>query len=120
MLMDLTKGYGADIVLECSGAEAATCLGLQVIRKGGKFTQIGLHSKSFEMDFRQILLKDLVVKGSFASSLGSWERSSVLLSQGKIQIGPIVSDILPLSDWENGFNKVNNHEGLKILLEPEH
>ena len=118
-LQELTHGYGADVVLECSASPAATRLGIEAIRKEGKFTQIGLHDHPFEFDFLQILMKDLRVSGSFASSLEAWDRAMVLLAQGKVQTEPLVSDILPLSDWEKGFEKINNREGLKILLQPE-
>jgi L-iditol 2-dehydrogenase len=119
ILKDLTNGYGADVVLECAGAPAATRLGVQVIRKEGKFTQIGLHDKPFEFDVLQILYKEIKFTGSFASSLDAWDRAMVLFKGGKIQAEPIVSDILPLTQWEKGFEKINNREGLKILLEPE-
>ena len=33
-----TNGYGADIVLECSGAEPAASLGIELVRKRGKYT----------------------------------------------------------------------------------
>jgi L-iditol 2-dehydrogenase len=119
ILKDLTNGYGADVVLECSGSPAATRMGIQVVRKEGKFTQIGLHEHPFELDVLQILLKDLTFKASFASSLEAWDRAMILLGQGKVQTEPVVSDILPLSDWEKGFDKINRREGLKILLQPE-
>jgi L-iditol 2-dehydrogenase len=119
MLKSLTKGYGADVVFECAGAGAATRLGIQVIRKAGKFMQIGLHDKPFELDFLQILTKELTVKGSFASSLPAWDLALTLLGQGKVQTEPVVSDILALSEWEKGFAKILNREGLKILLQPE-
>lgn len=119
ILKDLTNGYGPDVVLECAGAPAATRMGIDIIRKEGKLTQIGLHDHPFELDFLQILLKELRVVGSFASSLESWDRTMTLLGQGKLLIEPLISDVLPLSDWEKGFEKINNREGLKILLEPE-
>jgi L-iditol 2-dehydrogenase len=119
ILRDLTDGYGADVVLECSGTPAATRLGIEVVRKEGKFTQIGLHEHPFELDFVQILLKDLRITASFASSLEAWVRAMTILSQGRVQTEPLVSDILPLSQWEKAFDKINKREGLKILLQPE-
>jgi len=119
VLKDLTHGYGADVVLECAGAPAATRMGIDVIRKEGKFTQIGLHDHPFEFDFLKILTKQLVVRGSFASALDAWDRTMTLLGQGKVQTEPLVSAILPLSEWDKGFDMINRREGLKILLEPE-
>ena len=119
VLKDLTHGYGADVVLECAGVPSATRLGIDAIRKEGKFTQVGLHDRPFELDFLKILLKELKVTGSFGASLEAWDRTMTLFAQGRVRTEPVVSDVLSLSDWEKGFDKINKREGLKILLEPE-
>ncbi len=119
ILKDLTQGYGADVVLECAGVPAATRLGIEAIRKEGKFTQVGLHDRPFELDFLKVLTKELKVTGSFGASLEAWDRTMILFAQGKVQTEPVVSDILPLAEWEAGFNKINTRQGLKILLQPE-
>ena len=67
ILKDMTNGYGADVVLECAGAPAATRLGVQVIRKEGKLTQIGLHDKPFEFDVVQIHEADEQIGREFLS-----------------------------------------------------
>jgi len=54
MVKDLTKGYGADVVLECSGSPSGAKLALKLVRKKGKFTQMGLFGKPIEIDFEQI------------------------------------------------------------------
>jgi L-iditol 2-dehydrogenase len=119
ILKELTQGYGADVVLECAGVPAATRLGIEAIRKEGKFTQVGLHDRPFELDFLKVLTKELKVTGSFGASLEAWDRTMILFAQGKVQTEPVVSDILPLAEWEAGFNKINTRQGLKILLQPE-
>ncbi|MCP4708412.1 MAG: alcohol dehydrogenase catalytic domain-containing protein, partial [Planctomycetes bacterium] len=45
IINDLSKGNGADIVLECSGAEKAAQMGLDLLRRQGKYTQIGIFGK---------------------------------------------------------------------------
>jgi L-iditol 2-dehydrogenase len=40
LVRELNGGNGADVVLECSGAGSAVDMGLEVIRKQGKYTQV--------------------------------------------------------------------------------
>ena len=107
------------MVLECAGVPAATRMGLHLIRKGGQFTQMGLHGKPFELDFSQIVYKDIQITGSFASSSSSWDRALLLLRDGLVQVRPLIGQTLPLSEWEQGFRMVRNRESLKVLLCPE-
>ena len=115
---ELTNGEGVDVLLECSGVPAALRMGLQCVRKQGQITQIGLFGKPFELDFERIVYKDLRVAGSFGSSVSSWSRALTLLRQGIVQVAPLISNILPLSEWEQGFRIAHQKEGLKVLLYP--
>ena len=114
----LTDGEGADVVLECSGAPAAICSGLSLLRKRGQFVQMGLHGKPFALDYDQITYKDARVLGSIGYSMSSWDRGLRLADTGRIQLTPLVSTVLPLSGWEKGFGMVRAREGIKVVLQP--
>ena len=115
---DLTQGYGADVVLECSGAPGAANFGLEVVRKQGKYTQIGLFGRPIEIDFEKIAYKEIRVTGSFSQRWTAWELALKLLSQGKVKTRSLVSDVLPLTQWREGFKKHEEKSGVKILLTP--
>lgn len=38
----LTEGYGADVVLECTGAVPAVTMGLDILAKRGRYVQVGI------------------------------------------------------------------------------
>jgi len=119
-LSSVLKSTGEpDVVLECSGAPAAAELGLSMVRKGGKYTQIGLFGHPIEIDFEKIAYKELIVKGTFSQKWTAWHTALDLLSQGKVQTAPLISDVLPLEQWELGFEKHRNKQGLKIVFRPE-
>ncbi len=115
---DLTGGQGVDVLLECAGVPAAIRMGLSLVRKRAQITQMGLFGRPFELDYEQIVYKDIRLVGSFASSISSWDRALTLLRQGVIQVAPLISTVLPLSEWEQGFRMVRRKEGLKVLLHP--
>ena len=113
-----TDGAGADVFIECSGSPSGVRMGFQLVRRGGRYTQIGLTGRAFELDFDTVAYKELTVKGSLGQRWISWRRGLKLLEKGLIKIEPLVSDVLPLSEWMMGFKKMERREGLKIILEP--
>ena len=114
----LTGGEGVDVVLECAGVPAATRSALRHVRKRGQIIQIGLHGKPFELDFEQIVYKDVTVRGAFASTVMSWDRALQLMGAGVVRVKPLVGATLPLDQWERGFEMVRNRESIKVLLKP--
>ena len=114
-----TSGRGADVVFECSGNEEAVNIGLQAIRKRGQFTQIGLFGKAITVNFETICYKELKVAGSLGQRKESWEKALQLVSEQKVRLKPLISHILPLKRWEEGFRIYEEGKGLKILLVPE-
>ncbi len=110
---------GIDVVLECSGAPDAARMGLQLIKKRGRFVLVGIYGQSFELDFDQILYKELVVKGMFSHKYEAWKKAIALAAQGLIRVKPLITDILPLSQWEKGFRRFAERKALKVIFEPQ-
>jgi L-iditol 2-dehydrogenase len=115
---DLTKGTGADVVLECAGSPSAVDACLRLIRKQGQYVQIGLHGKPFVVDFDLLAFKDVRLIGSFSSSMRSWDRALRLVQDGIVRLRPIISTALPLGEWERGFSMAGAREALKVVIHP--
>ena len=114
-----TDGEGADVFLECSGAAAAASTGLTLVRRGGRFCQVGLFGRAIEIDFEQIAYKELTVTGSVGSRRSSWLTALDMLETGKVKLKPLAGDPLPLTAWEEAFRMFEAKEGIKVLLRPE-
>jgi len=119
LVRKMSNGLGADIVFECSGAAAAASAGLDAVRKGGKYMQVGLFGHPIELDFDQVALKELKVYGVFSSNWRGWNRGLRLAAQGRVQLAPLISHVLPLARWEEAFDLAEQRRGLKVLLVPE-
>jgi len=118
VVSELTGGAGSDVFIECSGSPNAIRMGFQLIRRSGHYTQIGLTGHAFEIDFDTVAYKELIIRGSLGQQWRSWKRGLNLLTQGRIETEPLISNILPLSQWREGFRKMEKKEGLKIILTP--
>jgi L-iditol 2-dehydrogenase len=116
---ELTEGDGADIVLECSGAGPAAAMGLELVRRQGKYTQIGLFGKPVTLDFERIAYKEIKVTGSLGQRWTAWKRAIRLMAQGKVNLKGVSSDKFPLAQWQEAFDRFEAKKGLKILLDPQ-
>lgn len=118
MVDELSGAHGADVFLECAGSAAAARLGLEITRRGGQYTQVGLFPGPFELKFDLIAYKELRVTGSLGQRWTSWQRALALLGQGQVDTGALVSHTLPLTEWREAFRLVETKQGLKVILDP--
>lgn len=118
-IKNLTKGYGADVILECSGSQASVNTCLEIVKKGGKYTQVGLFGKPITLDFEKVATKELKVTGVQSQKWTAWEKALKLLEAGKIQLEPLVSGEYSMSAWEEAFKAFESKQGLKTVMYPE-
>mgnify|MGYP000844600038 FL=1 len=110
--------YGADTVLECSGANPAINMALELVRKGGHYIQVGLTGRPTTLDMNLVTLKELRISGTFAQKPVWWARSLELLEQKKISLDPLISGVMPLDRWQEAFELYADGVGFKFLLSP--
>jgi L-iditol 2-dehydrogenase len=55
----------------------------------------------------------------FSHKYLAWERAISLFAQGLIQAKPLITHVLPLSKWEEGFRLFAEREALKVIFEPQ-
>jgi L-iditol 2-dehydrogenase len=118
-VLDLTNGEGAEVFLECSGAAPSVLMGLSLLRRGGKYTQIGLIGRAFPLEFDTIAYKELKVTGSLGQRWISWKRALALMADGHVNTKALISDVFPISQWEKAFARHEDKSGIKIVLTPE-
>ena len=117
-IADLSGGLGADVVFECAGAgpSAQTCL--ELVRRRGRYAQVGLFGRPIEWDLEQVSFKELQVSGSFATVPSAWRRALALLATGQVQTRPLITATLPTSEWRQAFENFERRDGLKVILTP--
>lgn len=114
----LSDNYGADVVLECSGNPFAIDAALDAVKKRGWFTQIGLPGKKIEFNIERVCYKELHFSGSLGSRNASWRAALDLLSRGKVQLEPLATIKLPITEWEKAFEMFEKKQGYKLFLLP--
>ncbi|MFQ3566709.1 MAG: zinc-binding dehydrogenase [Aggregatilineales bacterium] len=112
------EGMGADVVYECSGAGPAAMQLLELVRRRGRYVQIGLFGKPVAWDLDQLCYRELVVTGSNASVPSAWIRALQLLEAGLVQTKPLITDVYPVTDWQQAFDGFESRRGIKSLFVP--
>ncbi len=118
-LDELTGGRGADVFLECSGARAAAQLGLNVVKRGGRYVQVGLFGRPVEVDLELLAYKEIQATGAIGSHRDSWLKALYLLGSGRVRTEPLVSHRFALQDWQKAFRVFEAREGVKLVFIPE-
>jgi L-iditol 2-dehydrogenase len=118
IVKDQTDGRGVDVAVECAGAAASLATCFQTVRKEGTVVQVGIYSKPFQVDFDQIVMNELQVYGVYGFVWSCWGKSLVLLRDKKVDVRPVITHKLPLSQWKEGFENIRNGSGIKVLLQP--
>jgi len=119
LINDLTHGEGADVVIELSGAIPAIKQSFHLARRLGRVGIIGQPPKDeIEIPYRDAMFRALTVSFSYSSKYTSWERALSLFERGAVKPSQFITHVLPLEEWERGFDLSRSGEAVKVVLEP--
>jgi len=114
-IMEISHGYGADILIECSGSVSGIQQSIELVRRQGKIVAFGLTGKE---TWDKAVFKDCRLEWHFSSQGATWDKVLALFACGKVKARPLITEIMPLSQWKQGFEKLERREAVKILLIP--
>lgn len=119
VIKNLTNGYGADKVFECSGSLAALDTAMELIRKKGEVIQVGIFKDKYnKIDLEKIVQKEIHYIGCRSQKPSSWESALYLMKTKRVDTRAIISDVYSLNEWQKAFEKALKGEGIKIVLKP--
>ena len=117
---DMTGGAGADVGMEFSGSEAGFNAVFASLAKGGDFRLVGAPPSAIPVDFTYWLLKCPIMHNIHGRRIWqTWQRATELLAAGAVDLAPVRSHVLPLSEAPRGFELIREGEALKPLLVPD-
>jgi L-iditol 2-dehydrogenase len=108
----------ADVVIECSGSEAGMSAGIGAARRGARYVQMGLAGREVTLPFDLVCFHELTITSGFASTPTSWTKALELVEQRRVQLEPLLTEVVPLGEWERAFASTRAGEGIKYVLDP--
>jgi 2-desacetyl-2-hydroxyethyl bacteriochlorophyllide A dehydrogenase len=115
---DLTEGYGVDYVFDCVGVSASLATSLKITRPGGTVSFLRGNQKPIEVDFDDLLEREIDVKTSLYSTEREFEEALDYLESGDVTAGKYISQIISLEEAAaSGFaGKEKGGSNLKTLV----
>jgi len=119
-VMGLTDGLGVDAWVECSGSARAIASGIPLVKKTGQIVLIGLVGpETIPVSWNTLLYKELDIAACFSSPPSSWQRALAVEGEEADKLAQLVTKIIPVEDWEEGFRMMRSGEAVKILVDME-
>ena len=118
----LTNGRGADLVIEFAGTADAARQAIELSRRGGRVVLCGATSpgRQLEIDLSTIVRGHLDIFGSVANPRGISKRANELMKCGLVDIRPLITHHMPLSEFPRAWELFQNRKegSIRIMLHP--
>lgn len=118
----VTGGVGADVVVENAGVASAINEAIDVARPGGRVIISGGGIRggiTASFDTRPMIVKELTLLGEISQTWTSWRTAISLVENGSVNLDPLVTKVLPLERWEDGYNlAATSAEVMRVALSP--
>ncbi len=116
-IKQLTRGVGADSVLECVGTQESMMQAIKATRPGGYVGYVGVpHGVS--LDGQQLFFSHVHLHGGPAPVRRYLPQLIELVLAGKINPGKVFDLVLPLGEVAEGYRAMDERRAIKTLLRP--
>ncbi len=92
--------------------------GLAATRRGGRYVQTGLAGKPVTLPFDLVCFRELTVTSGFASTPSSWLKALEPVGDRRVDLEPLLTEVVPLEEWERAFAATRAADGIKFVLAP--
>ena len=115
-IKDLTKGIGADCVLECVGTQESMMQAIRSTRPGGFVSYVGV-PHGVEFDGEQLFFSHVHLHGGPAPVRRYLPALIDLIVKDKIRPGKVFDLTLPLAQVAEGYRAMDERRAIKALLQ---
>ena len=115
----LTGGVGVDIAFEAVGRNETVNVAIDATRKGGTITLIGNVTPEVKLPLQKVVSRELRLQGT-AASAGEYPQAIALISTGRLQVKPLITEVAQLADGPRWFDRLHAREPnvMKVVLVP--
>jgi alcohol dehydrogenase len=107
---------GVDLVVEATGSPTGLETALSLVRPRGTIALKSTLAGAAPYDLSAVAVKEIQIIGS---RCGSFPPAITALASGAIDVGPLVSAVLPLCDGVDAMRLAASRDTMKVLLRPE-
>ncbi|MBD3648332.1 MAG: L-threonine 3-dehydrogenase [Pseudomonadales bacterium] len=113
---ELGMAEGFDVGLEMSGSARALEDILANMCHGGKVSLLGIPDGDVAIDWNVVIFNMLTLKGIYGREMyETWYKMSVMVENG-LNIEPVITHRLPFTEFQKGFDAMNEGVASKVVL----
>jgi threonine 3-dehydrogenase len=117
VMHELKMSEGFDVGLEMSGAEPAFKSMLDNMIMGGKIAMLGLPAKPIPVDFGQLVLKAITLKGVYGREMfETWYKMIAMLESG-LDVSRVITHRYGADEFQKGFDAMRSGKSGKVILD---
>jgi 2-desacetyl-2-hydroxyethyl bacteriochlorophyllide A dehydrogenase len=115
----MTDGRGADFVLEAAATQSALDQAFELVRQVGTIVTIGTFNGPVSFNpFFKMTRREIKLVSTMGRTWETWRRMVQLIESDQLNLKPFISHILPLEEYQRGFELVKAGNVMKVLLRP--
>lgn len=112
----LNMKEGFDVGLEMSGNARAFNDMITYMNHGGKIALLGFLPHNTGIDWSQVILKGLQIKGIYGREMyDTWYKMITMLESG-LNIAPVITHEFSVNDYQKAFETMRSGESGKVIL----
>jgi threonine dehydrogenase-like Zn-dependent dehydrogenase len=116
-IKDMTRGIGADSVLECVGTQESMMQAIRIVRPGGSVGYVGV-PHDVALDGQQLFFAHVRLHGGPAPVRRYLPDLIAQVFERKIEPGKVFDLVLPLDQVAEGYRAMDERRAIKALLRP--
>lgn len=115
---EITRGKGADSVLECAGGATSMQEALENVKRGGRIGVVAWYTGAVQMDMNLAVRSNVRIYAARGEGGMNCGRSLALMSAGKLAADPIITHHFKLDQIQEAFDTYMNRAGnaLKVAI----
>lgn len=120
LVLDLTHGFGANWVFECTGKPEVWEESLWLVSKGGGIIFFGgcPSGTRVTMDTKRLHYDQITLYGTFHFNPEDVREAYRLLAEKHMDVRPLITKSFPLAGLETAFQLLQKGDGIKYAIHP--
>ncbi len=112
-------GGRADVVILCTGAEAAFALGMEVVGSGGAVQLFAPSHPSVRFSFEpnEVFFREVTIQSSYSAGPMDTREALRLLSEGAVSGEGIITHRFPLAETARALETAKSGKAIKVVVE---
>ena len=115
-IQEITGGEMVPVLIDCAGKNEILEQALSILQKGGEFIKVGYDAQPLGISLDRFVNKGIRIQGHFAYDYLGWKNCLKLLALGKLDVKPVITNRMRLTDWETGFSLLEAGKAVKVVF----